>query len=612
MLAALFSYLWAACCNATLDILLTGGNFEHFVVYELGQAYPIFLISTTVVWAALGLLIAVTGRLFLSCGLLFVASVVAGFANYEKMRLRDEPILPSDLSFAGETGFLSDMVTPSALVTVAASSVLILLITVLVGRVLRHRYPRITRRNAPGLWRGWVVARVGLAVVSLLLLHQAATFNHSGNLVRAAYDQGGAKWAFWFQKVNYLRHGVVAGFLYNTSGPSMDVPPGYSEARMDDIAHRYEAVADRMNRNADPTLLDDLNVVVVLSEAFTDPTAIDGVSLERDPIPYTRKVMRSTPSGTMLAQLFGGGTANMEFEALTSQSLSQFLPQNGSPYSQTVRHEEDYPSLVGYLKSRDHDAVAVHPYGPSMYKRSQAYDVMGFDRFVTQEAISDPKRIDDANFISDETAFDETLAQMRQTAEPDLINLVTMQNHYPFDETYDDPMDVSGVSPDVSSSLGHYARGLEHSDAALRSFLTELKRSEEPTAVVFYGDHQPALWQADPAVRETPQMRQTPFFLWSNVADLPDQQLPLTSPIYFVPVLFEAMGVDIPPYYALLLEMRKHFSAMEQGEYYSPDGQLIEQPEAQEAARQVLEDYRMIQYDYSVGDRYSVERMFPQ
>ena len=55
--------------------------------------------------------------------------------------------------------------------------------------------------------------------------------------------------------------------------------------------------------------------------------------------------MAKNTSGTMLAQLFGGGTANMEFEALTGMSLSQFQPQMNTPYQMLVPNYQRFPHL---------------------------------------------------------------------------------------------------------------------------------------------------------------------------------------------------------------------------------------------------------------------------
>ena len=245
-IAGIFSFLWACLCNATLDVLMTGGNVGRLVTYQLVDTPVIFLLSSALIWVVWGLLFAVTGRYFVTNAILFSAAVVAGFANYEKMRVRGEPVLPSDIGFASNPGFLSDMVPTSTIVAVGLLVFLVLLIAVLLGRILGRTFPRVTRKAFPALWVRWMLARLVLAVTCLALLAHASDFNQSGNVARGAYERAGAHWAFWFQKVNYLRHGVVAGFLYNMQTVPMEQPAGYSQDRMDEIANKYQAIASDM------------------------------------------------------------------------------------------------------------------------------------------------------------------------------------------------------------------------------------------------------------------------------------------------------------------------------------------------------------------------------
>src|SRR5690606_6445027 len=132
-----------------------------------------------------------------------------------------------------------------------------------------------------------------------------------------------------------------------------------------------------------------------------DPTQLKGFDLERDPIPRTRALMGQTMSGQMLAQMYGGGTANMGFEALTGQSLGLFRAQMLSPYQMLVPEYPDYPSAVGWFRNNGHDAIAVHPYRVGMYKREQVYERFGFESFIHEKTISEKKRIDDNPYISD-------------------------------------------------------------------------------------------------------------------------------------------------------------------------------------------------------------------
>lgn len=611
VLALASSWFAAMACNTVIEVLQSGGDVQRLVTYSLDEARLLFLLSSTLIWLAILGGVAVLGRLWITLGLFTAVSAIIGFASYQKTVLRQEPIYPSDLAFARQAGFLREMVGPAPLAAIFSVVVLVLLISVLVGRFAGRLYPPVRRKLEPRRWRALLIARLLVLVLAAATLSYAGGFNESDNRLRAAYDKAGASWAFWFQKVNYARNGFLPGFLYNLPGPAMAQPDGYSREAMAALTQEYGALADRLNEGRSADALDDVNVVMILSEAFSDPTAIEGPTYDRDPIPFTRSLMDRTRSGTMLAQLYGGGTANMEFEALTGMSLSQFLPQMNTPYQQLVSDTPTFPSAVGYLGQLGHRLVGVHPYMTTMYKRYAVYPTLGFERFVDEDHMQRAERIGDEAFISDASSFDEVLRQLEDSSAPALVNLVTMQNHYPMAGKYDDPVPVEGVTGDVAEQLSHYLRGLELTDTALKRFVGELRRSDEKTMVVMYGDHAPAFWSGDVyEANGDAAFRRTPYFMWSNFQQLPAAENAITSPIYFLPTMLDDIGAVLPPYYALLLELQTEIAAMEQGEYHLPDGRVVSEDELGGRAQQLLDDYRLVQYDLAVGERWSQDGMF--
>jgi hypothetical protein len=104
-------------------------------------------------------------------------------------------------------------------------------------------------------------------------------------------------------------------------------------------------------------------------------------------------------------------------------------------------------------------------------------------------------------------------------------------------------------------------------------------------------------------------MRSTPFFLWANTPMAKSDTAAMTSPIYFLPMLYDALGAELPPYYALLRELQDQIPAMEQGLYLDDSGRPVEERELSPAAKAVLRDYRLVQYDLSVGGRYSQDAL---
>lgn len=609
LLAVVYSGLWAVLCNVVLELSVWIGE-PGPALWKIPVHNKAMYLGAAVIWVVILLAITVTNRFWASLGATLALTVLVAVVNHVKMGVRREPLYPSDIAFLGEPRFLWAMVSPWQVAALLGVMVLLVSAGVRMGRRMARLFPRTRRRESPRWWWSLLVVRGVVAASCLALLVSASHFNQPGNPWRNAYENQGAAWRFWYQILNYRDNGFVGGFLYNTDVPAMPRPPGYSESAMDGIAARYGAAAEKVNALRDADVLADTNVVVVLSEAFSDPQRLEGFELAEDPIPQTRSTMAGTISGTMLAQLYGGGTANMEFEALTGQSLKLFSPQLNTPYQQLVSEYDTYPSVVGLLEDT-HTPIAVHPYFTGMYKRNKVYDTLGFEEFVHDTTMQSATRIEDSDFISDRSAFDEVLYQLDRADEPLLVNLVTMQNHVPMSGSYSEPIAVTGTDDDQAESIGAYARGLKHTDDALQHLLESLTARGERTIVVFYGDHQPGIY-GDEIVESNPELSRyrTEYFIWDSAGNNPAPQ-PLTSPIHFLPMAMDLLDAQVPPYYVLLDQLRREVPAMEGGAFYTPDGEVHTDVETlSPTAQQLLKDLRMVQYDFSVGERYAVADMW--
>jgi phosphoglycerol transferase MdoB-like AlkP superfamily enzyme len=611
--AALLAFFWALLCASILDVFHLHGDVGEFFSVTVNERPGTLLMGAVVIWVLILLVAAITNHLWLSLALALATAGGLGFANLQKLEVRREPIYPSDLGFAQQGGFLVDMVGWTEIIAFTATLLALVLVVLLLGRLAGRVYRPVRRRAFPSLWRKLLLLRAVVIVFGLLTLNAAMHFNDDGNPARKAFDLAGAHWAWWSQDINYQRNGFVAGFLYNLDVPIMDVPDDYSAETMSAIAEKYAAEASVWNEGRDRSLLGDMNVVVVLSEAFSDPLAMDGLGVEGDPIPFTRSVMGSTISGRMLNQYYGGGTANMEYEVLTGLSLSQYKPQMNSPFQMLVPKYGTFPSVASLLKGRDTTTLAIHPYKPSFYKRAEVYPRLGIDRFISMGEMTHTDKIEKSDFISDDSAFSEALDHLRDTDDALFMNIVTMQNHYPMSDKYADAWPFTGETGDKerNANIGGYLRGINYSDQALERFLGELKGLDEKTAVIFYGDHHPGIWP-ESVVHELGDLgtRQTPFFVWTNFEQLPHEDLPTTSPIYFFPMLFDALKIELPPYYVLLRDLQSEVPALELGLAIGPDDQPLDTSSLSARASELLHDYQLVVYDFSVGERYSQSEMF--
>ena len=602
--------LLALGCNAALELVQVLGVDGYPWQFKTPTYAAIFVLDTLVVWAAVAVLHAVTGRFAVTSALAWTATGVLAFANHEKVLFRHEPLYPADWRFASDPGFLLRMLDPRSVVVAGVAT------AVTVGGVLVARRRRASAASIasdlPAVVR--LTVRLTGGLVGLLVLVNATQFNAPGNATRGVYDTLGASWRAYSQQRNYLGNGFVGGILYNLDIPPVPAPEGYSAARMAQIVERYRAAAARINATRDPAGLSGVNVVIVLSESFSDPTALHGVHLPQDPIPYTRRLMQGSGAfaGSMLAQNVGGGTANIEFEALTGMSASAFPVQLRVPYQMVVPSYSSFPSAVAWAKSTGHTTVALHPFSTEMYRRRDVYRTFGFDRFVYDDTMHTPTRIGHHAYISDASAFGEVEHTLRTEPGAVFMNVVTMQNHMPYAGRYDDPVNVTGPDGQPLSEAGQYVRGLEHSDAAMRTLVRDLRRLDEPTVLVFYGDHLPGFYPRSVfKANSGAQMHRTPYFVWANFpargrpADATGPGSMVVSPAHFVDLAAERTGAAVTPYYALLTELRRQVPALEGQTLLGPGGTREPRSQLSPGARQLLQDYRLVQYDLSVGRRYA-------
>jgi len=600
------TFLLALGCNVVLEasrLVAVEGALWRFKT----PWFPaLFLVGTLVVWAAVGLVHAVTGRAWLTRTVLVALTAVVAVADLQKVRVREEPLYPSDLAFVTQLRLLADMVGLTWLLVAGGGLTVAAATTAWLLRSRRgRRTPSDPSRTDQAPGSAGPALRVVAGALCLLALVHAAHFNQPGNLVRAAFDAAGAEWRPWSQQRNYLGNSFVAGVLYNTDVPPMAAPAGYGPAAMAEIVRRYAAHARQINQDREPAGLRGVNVVMVLSESLSDPTVLRGVTAGRDPIPFTRRLMRSTTSGSLLAPGIGGGTANAEFEVLTGMSLALFPPQLRVPFQMLVPERTRFPSLVQWYETTGHRPIAVHPFSTEMYRRRDVYRAFGFDAFVHEETLSAPRRLGHEGYVSDASAFDEVVSRLRGSDRPLFVQLVTMQNHIPYEERYDHPIPVRGPDGGPLPPTGQYLRGLWHSDRALQALVQDLRQLPERTVLVVYGDHLPGTYPE--AVRELNgwlAMHRTPFVVWSTFPGTA-VHAPLVSPAHLTDLVLQHTDAPVTPYTALLTRLRAELPALSGRVGYDAAGRPVPVTDLDPHARRLLRDYRMVQYDLAVGRRWS-------
>lgn len=580
-------------------------------------------------------LIFLINRFWIATPIFLVFCTVLGVIEQFKVLSRYEAVLPADFGFLGsDAGNIATFLPAGAgqtIVLVIVSIVVLIALNAFLQHMDARRGRIVTARR---ISRGASARIVGVLVPALFLglfIQTVGTVGAWGNSFAAAM---GDIPSMWDSVYDAQRNGTLISFARQLNPKVMDEPADYNEATMQAIVKRYEQSAKTINASRK----NDMNgstVVYILSESFSDPTRVPGLSLNEDPMPQIRAIKSSTTSGLMLSSGYGGGTANLEFQALTGLSMANFDASLTSPYQQLVPSLSWTPT-INQAWGASRNQIALHPYESSMYSRSTDYKKFGFSHFWTlnePEVIQYRNRIDQSPYVSDESAYNSALNKIQADSDGhQFVQLVTMQNHMPFNNWYNNNQFVAtaasgskALGKSETMSIETYAKGMSYTDSATQSFLDSLDAMNKPITVMFYGDHLPGVYTTAGAHGDNSiALHETDYFIWSNSAssthDNKIADSSYSSPNFFMAQMADHMNAKVSPYIAFLTKLHTKIAAMEppvvnkiQGWTRIPAGQTIyldsngnpmNANDFDGATKQLVHDYKLIQYDITAGSHY--------
>ena len=564
--------------------------------------------------------------------ILAVGIIVAAIEHF-KVEIRYEAILPADLGFLGpNTGNMLTFIPAGAHVTilVALGAFAVLLALILVLRHFDGRKGRMIRTDnlSLNLTSRLILLLLPILVFALYCIHVSTTDSLANKFSRALGDTP----SMWDSVYDAQRNGPLVAFPRQLNPKIMDKPSNYSEETMKKVAARYQKEAETINASRTNNLTDS-TVVYVLSESFSDPSRVPGLKTNKDSMPNIRKIKAGTTSGLMLSSGYGGGTANLEYMGLSGLSMANFESSLSSPYQQLVPSQHWTPT-INQLWGAPVNSLGYHPYESSMYSRATNYKKFGFSHFYTltgPDVIKYQDKIDESPYVSDKSSYDSALEGIKSGKTNKFIQIITMQNHMPYHEWYEnndytaESTTGTPLGDDEQQSIETYQKGVEITDQATQEFLNELDALDKPVTVVFYGDHLPGIYSsASEDDNNSLALHLTDYFIWSNKASSSQgnkaSDAAYSSPNFFVAQAADHMNAKVSPYLAFLTEMHSKIAAMEppvvnkiqgwdripegQNIYLDQNGNPMSTDDFDKETKQLLADYKLIQYDITAGKNY--------
>lgn len=305
------------------------------------------------------------------------------------------------------------------------------------------------------------------------------------------------------------------------------------------------------------------NIIVIMNEAFWDPSVMKNLDFENNITPNITRLKENSIHGYLKTSEFGGGTANVEFELLTGNS-TLFYESGYMIYPNEIK--EPLMSLASILRKQDYKTKAIHSYVNWYWDRQKVYKYLGFDDFISVEYFNNPEY--KGFFVSDEYVTDKIIEELENEEESTFIFAVTMQNHGPYnDNRYKDfDLDI-GVNNELDvetlQMLNTFSQGIYDADKALGKLTNYIDNIDEPTIVLFFGDHLPLLGMDLKAYKELEYVKgygsnedklklySVPFIMHSNYIN-ESKDIGTINVSFMGSYLLRYAGLEMPQYFKQL------------------------------------------------------------
>lgn len=595
--------------------ILQLNNVDAGLIWAIGHK-RIFVITSLVLTIFGIALSALIGKFWTSNTILVILGTVFTFTNQQKLAARSETLLPSDLIFIKEPGEMLKMADQGMLLKIILGIIVLILLTVLLEKFFPIKWQNLKRF--------WVI-RIVIIGMAILTFSNFNKINTAGSAMNDLSNWMGNNIYFWDSRASGNENGPWLTFVNFLGSKTMEEPTGYSKQTMQKIAKKYTRTAEQINKTRKNKDINKQTLIYVLSESYSDPKRVPNMKVNQNPVPEIDEIRKNNTSGLMLSSGYGGGTANIEYGVETSWDLQLFDPSMTTPFTQVVMKSNYNSSLIDLFKRKN----AIHPFVGTFYQRREAYKRFGFQTFRTtdgkdkNEKLKYQKKIQKSDLVGDNEAYKNVLWQLNKEKRGQFINLVTMQNHLPFTDKYNEyPFEASGqavANPERKEQVKHYMQGISLTSKYTKDFLDQLDQYQRPITVVWYGDHLPGIYDGDNMNDYYVPLHETDYFIYSNkyARDHGDSvgkqtdNVQVISPNSFTALALKQMNQKVSPFYAMMTQVTEQLPAQSRGNNDTSDGLLVDnqnkvlkEKNLTKKQKELLNDYRLVQYDNTAGKHY--------
>lgn len=504
-----------------------------------------------------------------------VLNIALFVANFVKLRYHDAMFKPGDLFQLKD--FFSIVANAVRLSYIPFIILAVLIIGFVLFKLRRYIVTALRPRIKPLC-----------VIVSAVLLFGSCLYIYRGGLIDIGVTYGD-KWLS--DELRTERQGFYIYTYFNSLSIKdiiMLAPDGYDEKNMEEISDEAEALGeDDVAGETKP------DVIVLMMESMFDLENVPGIEFNME----LETNIKQYQSGNVISPTFGGGTANVEFEALTGFS-SYFVAENVVPYVTYWNSEnEDIPSIAHQFKSNGYETIAIHPNNADFYNRDIIYEDMGFDDFISIEDMPADILRNARGYVRNSELTNIMFDRLEKDDTPKFLFTINIENHNPYDiKDTDKQVEAYGDMTDSErNELEVYANTLDNDDQMVADVIEYVNNTDRPTLLYIWGDHLPSLAAVNNSgyINYVYNKYTTPIIAYSNYKNI-EIGCEYITPNQIAPQVLRDAGIEYSSYFDYIYSLREDYPVIQKEFGINPEDEAIK-------------TYELIQYDLLFGDEYLLE-----
>ena len=200
----------------------------------------------------------------------------------------------------------------------------------------------------------------------------------------------------------YYEKGYFQGMYLDTLGNKFVLPDQYSKK------NAQNAINDAVSKSS-PSKWKKANVVVLLSESFSDPQRLSGIEYDKELMPNIKSYEKDDDKivTDLLVNPYGTLSTNSEFEVLTGASLVFFNPSYvayNQYYNNSLKGKNQ--SLINEFNNNGYETMYLTPWGETSYRSKYVYSILGADKTIYGKDLNGKLK---GTFYSDESIVNLSL-----------------------------------------------------------------------------------------------------------------------------------------------------------------------------------------------------------